>query len=395
VKRLLVLLPAVPEPLDTGAKIRNHGLLRLLGAEHEVDAIAFGSPAAGSALAGMVRRSKIVPEPGPRSAMRRVLDLGRADLPDMAWRRWSTRFMEELRCFVQDGAYAAVQAEGIEMARYLYAVPPGQRIYDAHNAEFLLQRRFSKTASAAYLRLYSRLQWRRLERFERRLVQDSSLTLAVSQHDANQLSALSGEGGNVRVIPNGVDAAAFPFRAPCTEQAANLLFLGKLDFRPNAEAIEWFVPSVLRPLFQSVPEARLFAVGASPPRWLVEAGQHESRIAVTGYVADERSYLARCAALVLPFRTGGGTRLKALIAMASGLPIVSTRLGMEGLDAEPGEDYLLAEAAPEWVAVLQRLLGDPGLRARLAHNGRALVERRYDWSALRAQVSAAYEWLDD
>jgi polysaccharide biosynthesis protein PslH len=299
-----------------------------------------------------------------------------------------------LRGFVAAGAYAAVQAEGIEMARYLYLIPPGQRIYDAHNAEFLLQRRFSKTAASPYLRLYSRLQWRRLERFERRLVQDSRLTVAVSQHDANQLSALAGEGGLVQVIPNGIDTAAYPFTAPGPEQAANLLFLGKLDFRPNAESAEWFVRTVLTPLFESVPEARLFAVGASPPRWLVHAGQHDDRIAVTGYVADERPYLARSAALVLPMRTGGGTRLKALIAMASGLPIVSTRLGMEGLDAEPGEDYLLAEGAADWVATLQRLIEDPTLRARLAHNGRALVERRYDWSALRAQLSAAYAWLD-
>ena len=113
---------------------------------------------------------------------------------------------------------------------------------------------------------------------------------------------------------------------------------------------------MLPPLFERVPAARLFAVGASPPRWLVEAGQHDDRIAVTGYVGDERPYLARCAALVLPLRTGGGTRLKALIAMASGLPIVSSRLGMEGLDAEPGEDYLLAETPAEWVTALQQVL---------------------------------------
>jgi glycosyltransferase involved in cell wall biosynthesis len=393
-KRLLVLLPAVPEPLDAGARIRNHGLLTLLSREHEVDAIAFGSPASQLALADMVRRSRVVPEPARRSALRRATDIARADLPDIAWRRWSPAFVAALQCFVKDGAYAAVQAEGIEMARYLYSVPPAQRIYDAHNAEFLLQRRFSATAASAFLRLYSRLQWRRLERFERRIVQDSRLTLAVSQHDANQLSALAGEGANVRVIPNGVDAAAYPFVAPRSEQAANLLFLGKLDFRPNADAIEWFAGSVLRPLFKSVPNARLFAVGANPPRWLVEAGQHDDRIAVTGYVADERSYLARCAALVLPLRTGGGTRLKALIAMASGLPVVSTRLGMEGLDAEPGEEYLVAETAAEWVASLQRVVGDPALRARLAHNGRALVERRYDWTALQAQASDAYAWLD-
>jgi polysaccharide biosynthesis protein PslH len=394
VSRLLVLLPAVPEPLDTGAKIRNHGLLRLLAAEHEVDAIAFGAPASGPDLACLVRRSTIVPAPRRRSAVRRALDVARTDLPDIAWRRWSTVFLDVLRCFVKERAYDAVQAEGIEMARYLYAVPPAQRIYDAHNAEFLLQRRFSKTASSAMLRTYSRLQWRRLERFERRVVQDSRLTLAVSQHDANQLAALTGEGRTVRVIPNGVDTAAYPFLAPGPEQAANLLFLGKLDFRPNAESADWFVRDVLRPLFDKVPTVRLFAVGAAPPKWLVEAGQHDDRIAVTGYVTDERSYLARCGALVLPMRTGGGTRLKALVAMASGLPIVSTRLGMEGLDAEPGEDFLVAEAAREWVTALERLLGDPALRMRLARNGRALVERRYDWSALRAEVSAAYAWLN-
>jgi len=390
-----VLLPAVPVPLDTGARIRNHGLLRLLAAEYEVDAIAFGPSAAEPALARLVHRAAVVPSPPRRAAMRRALDVARSDLPDMAWRLWSPALLDTLRCWLEGERYGVVQAEGIEMARYLYAVPPAQRIYDAHNAEFLLQRRFSKTASSAYLRLYSRLQWRRLERFERRVVQDSRLTLAVSQHDANQLSALAGPGGTVQVLPNGIDVAAYPFTPPRPEQAGNLLFLGKLDFRPNAESAEWLVRAVLRPLFESVPEARLFAVGANPPRWLVAAGQHDARIAVTGYVADERPYLARCAALVLPMLTGGGTRLKALIALASGLPIVSTRLGMEGLDAEPGEDYVLAEAAPEWVRALQRLIGDPALRARLARNGRALVERRYDWSALRDQARAAYAGLEE
>jgi glycosyltransferase involved in cell wall biosynthesis len=114
---------------------------------------------------------------------------------------------------------------------------------------------------------------------------------------------------------------------------------------------------------------------------------------VTGSVSDERPYLARCAALILPLRTGGGSRLKALVAMASGLPIVSTRLGMEGLDAEPGVHFVLADSAAEWVRCLERLLGDPDLRLQLARNGRALVEQRYDWSAIQADLQAAYRSL--
>ena len=146
-------------------------------------------------------------------------------------------------------------------------------------------------------------------------------------------------------------------------------------------------------LLDRVPQARLFAVGASPPAWLVRAGQHDDRVAVTGYVADERPYLDRCAALILPLRFGGGSRLKALIAMASGLPIISTRVGIEGLEAEADVHYLAAESPPAWVQAIDRLLGDTGLRQRLARAGRRLVEQQYDWSMIRADVRTAYDWL--
>ncbi|HEV7665061.1 MAG TPA: glycosyltransferase family 4 protein [Chloroflexota bacterium] len=365
--RLLLLLPGDPKALDAGAKIRNAGLLRLLASDHEVDTLVFGSPPR-------------------RSTVRRAADILRSPWPDMAWRLWSPAFAARVR---QQG-YSAVQAEGIEMARYLSVVPREKRIYDAHNAEFLLQRRVSLTAASLAGAAYSRIQWRRLERFERTIVRNSRLSLAVSQHDANQLLALGGPGVDVRVIPNGIDAAAYPFisasqKAPGFE----LLFLAKMDFRPNAEALRWFLDHV----FPSLPAVRLFAVGSRPPRWLVAAGQHNDRIAVTGYVDDERRYLARTHVLVLPLQTGGGSRLKALVAMASGLPIVSTRLGMEGLDVEPGVHFLPADTAAEWVASLRRLMAEPALRVGLATAGRQLIEQRYDWSALRQAVRAAYDWL--
>jgi polysaccharide biosynthesis protein PslH len=389
VSRLLFLLPSVPLPMDAGARIRNHALLEALGSEHDVDAIAFGRPDSQADLQKLARRACVVAEPAPRSVPRRTLDLGMSQLPDMAVRRWAPAFLAALGSMMNDGAYDAVQAEGIEMARYLEVVPPGQRIYDAHNAEFLFQRRLAQSAAPLHQQLYSRLQWRRLERFERRLVRGSRMTLAVSHHDANQLLALAGCEANVRVVPNAIDTTAYPFMPERRDASANLLFVGKLDFRPNAVAVRWFMERVL----PALPGARLFAVGAAPPAWLIQAGQHDDRIAVTGYVADDRPYLARSAALILPLQTGGGSRLKALIALASGLPIVSTRVGMEGLDAEPDRHFLLAESPTEWVASLGRLLTDSNLRQCLARNGRRLVEQRYDWAAVRADVSAAYAWL--
>jgi len=372
--RLLLLAPSPPWPPDTGARIRNAGLVSQLRADHEVDVLAFGD--------------QVTPPPG-RSFARRAMQMIRSDLPDMAHRLWSPAFAEAVRCRLRETEYGAVQGEGIEMARYLALVPPARRVYDAHNAEFLLQRRLASNASAV-AEVYSRLQWRRLERFERAVIRNSRMTLAVSEHDANQLVALAGRGANVRVVPNAIDVSVYPFREPTRSVQANLLFLGKLDFRPNGDALTWFIREVM----PSVGSARLFAVGAEPPGWLVAAGQHDARIAVTGYVADERPYFARAAALVLPLHTGGGSRLKVLVAMASGLPIISTRVGIEGLEVEPDVHYLQADTPVEWIESVKRILDDDGdLRQRLACNARRLVEQRYDWSATRDRLRDAYAWL--
>jgi polysaccharide biosynthesis protein PslH len=252
-----------------------------------------------------------------------------------------------------------------------------------------LQRRASEAAPGQVAKLYSRLQWRRLQRFEASVVRASRLTFAVSHHDANQLRALAPDAC-VTVLPNAIQAGVYPFRLPEADDAPNLLFVGKLDYRPNAEAVAWLYETVLPGIFQAVPGARLFVVGANPPQWLVRAGQHDERIAVTGHVADERPYLARCAVLLLPVQVAAGSRLKALVALASGLPIVSTALGMEGLEAQPGQDYVQAESAAEWVEAIGQLISRTEQRQTIATRGRALVEQHYDWSAVRPVLDAAY-----
>jgi glycosyltransferase involved in cell wall biosynthesis len=368
--RILFLLPSTPDPPDAGAKLRNLGLLRLAAAEHEVDVLAFSR----------------APR---RSRGRRLAEALRSDLPDMALRLWSPAFAHQVRQRLASTSYDLVQAEGIEMARYLAEAAPERRVYDAHNPEALLQRRAWAAAVRrrdAVAAAYSFLQWRRLERFERAVLRGSARTLAVSYHDANQLEAAAGK--TVHVVPSGIDVERYPFAEPTYEQPLNLLFLGKLDYRPNAEALRWLIEQVL-PRLANV---RLFAVGADPPGWLVAAGQHDERIAVTGAVPDERPYLRRAALLLLPLEVAAGARLKALVAMASGVPIVSTPLGMEGLEAVPGEHYACVSNldAEAWASRLTALLGEVERRRQLARAGRGLVEGCYSWAAIAPALQAAY-----
>ena len=308
--------------------------------------MAFGRRGGGD-LAGLARRSTVVPEPARRSAAAARAGRWRARTcrtwPGGAGRRVPGHAARLRRARALRWRPGRGHRDGpLSVRRAARDSASTTRTTPSFSCSAVFQRRRRPPA----LRLYSRLQWRRLERFERRLVAGQSAH--PGGFAARRQSAVRARGrGRERARHSerhrrrGVSVSWR--RRP--EQAANLLFLGKLDFRPNAESARVVCRRrCCGRCSTRVPTARLFAVGANPPRWLVEAGQHDDRIAVTGYVADERPYLARCAALVLPLRTGGGTRLKALIAMASGLPIVSTRLGMEGLDAEPGEDYLVAES---------------------------------------------------
>ena len=131
--RILILLPSDPTPRDSGARIRNAGLIDLLREDHEMETL-------------------IAPTPR-RTIARRAADIAVGELPDMAQRLWSSDMAKAVR----EGTYVAVQAEGIEMARYLLEVPPERRIYDAHNAEFLLQERLART-SPGLRAAYSRIQ---------------------------------------------------------------------------------------------------------------------------------------------------------------------------------------------------------------------------------------------
>lgn len=395
--KLLFLLPSVPDPPDAGARLRNLGLLRLAARNHTVDALAFGAAAELPRLAALVRRARVVSAPSTRGRVARVFRLVGSSRPDMAERLWSRSFQHCLADLLAHERYDAVQAEGIEMARYLAGVVGPARVYDAHNAEFALQRRAAewawgrrRLAAAAY----SRIQWERLARFEARVVHAADLTLAVSAPDAGELGQLAGLR-RLAVVPNGIDVASFPFGAPTASDEPSLLFLGKLDYRPNAEALRWFLDAVLPRLHRMLPAARLFAVGHNPPGWLVRAGQRDDRIAVTGGVVDERPYLARAGALVLPVWFGGGSRLKALVAFASGLPVVSSPLGMAGLEVSPERDFLQVEEPDPgaWARALAALLTDLETRQRIAANARALVERHYDWSAIAPRLDAAYASL--
>jgi glycosyltransferase involved in cell wall biosynthesis len=302
--------------------------------------------------------------------------------------------MNKLKAMLAEERYDLVQIEGLELAPYAAAVRGPLVIFDDHNVEYLLQKRAFETDIAnprrVHAALYSFIQWRRLRRWEARACREADAVLAVSEADAAALSKLCGR--RVDKVLNGIDLEAVPFREPNQEANPNLLFDGTMSFRPNVDAASWFGAEMLPLLRERRPDVRFWVVGRDPPPALVALNYGRNGAAVTGAVPSIEPYWERAGIYVLPMRIGGGSRFKALQAMARGLPIVSTRLGMEGIGAQSGRDHLLAETPADFVAAVLRLLDDAALRRSLATSARRAVGA-HDWSRIAPSLLSVYERL--
>ncbi len=200
-------------------------------------------------------------------------------------------------------------------------------------------------------------------------------------------------GLTATIIPNGVDSTYFRPDAALGEPTLpphSVVFTGKMDFRPNIDAVAWFVLEVWPAIRARVPDARFYIVGQKPhPR--VSALASAPGVTVTGYVDDVRPYTGGAAVYAVPLRIGGGTRLKILEAMAMGRPVVSTTLGCEGFPLTSGRQLLTADRPAEFAAAVADLLEHPEKGVPLGREARAFVERHYDWAAIVPLFDQVYE----
>ncbi|MCL4459984.1 MAG: glycosyltransferase [Chloroflexi bacterium] len=397
--RILFLTPHVPYPPHKGTAIRNFNIIENLAARHELTLVSFGEPADKAALAVLRRycvRVEVIPPP-TRSSLRRAFSVIFSEQPDLTLRLSSLALVQRLSSLLAAEEFDVIQIEGLEMAPLWEMAWKGKTtnrrplvVLDAHNAEYVLQRRAFETdlsRPATWVgAFYSFIQWWKLRRYEAKICRLVDGVVAVSEVDRRMLQSLV-PNLKATVVSNGVDLAEF---APLnSEREPFLVFSGTMDFRPNVDAVTWFCREILPRLRAEVPDLRFYIVGRDPKREVLRLGQIPGVI-VSGPVADIRPYVGRAAACVVPMRIGGGVRLKVLEAMALGTPVVSTSLGCEGIEVTPDENVLIANDAAEFAEKVLALLRDPERGRGLGRKARQLVEIKYDWRVLVPRLERFY-----
>ena len=390
----------LPHPANSGGRIRTLNLLTRLARRHTITFIAnrCANPAESRAARsflkahGMevveVEQAAIPPKKGPAFYLRLAANLA-SKVPYSVASHTSPAIEVAVRAFASRQSVDLWQAEWAASVEAFRSIAGARKIVMAPNVETLIWERYAVNETNPLKRWYINQQARKFERFERRTFAAAERVVTVTHDDAALVRDRFGMS-RVDVVDNGIDRAYFEGVKP-DRDPRKILFLGSLDWRPNLDAISLLLDDIFPKVLAEVPEATLDIVGRGPSESLRKRIEATPSARLHADVADVRPYLATNGAMVVPLRIGGGSRLKILEALATGLPVISTTVGAEGLELRDGVEIEIADT-PEAIAQgLIRAIREPRRAAGIAAKGRALVLDRYDWDHLAEALERSWE----
>jgi glycosyltransferase involved in cell wall biosynthesis len=384
---ILVLTPYIPFPPNFGGSVRIFHLIRQLHRlGHAVHLLSFreeGGAGDPKGLEPFCRTIKLIARDTGRKRFRQL-----ASLLSRRSFQWSFHYTDAMQValdqLVRDQQIDLILVEFSQMAGYQF--PAGVPVVlDEHNVEFDLLERMATREHGAFRKWFNGVEARKFRREELGACRAAALTLVTSERDGALLREHAPQL-RTATITNGVDCDQFA-RPAGPRKPDTAVFVGATHYFPNEEGVLYFLREVFPLIQEKLPRFRFTVVGGNPPLSLVR--YQSDAIEVTGYVDDVRPFMWESSVFVVPLRMGGGTRFKIVEAFAAGLPVVSTRLGAEGIPVKDGRELLLADTPAELAAAVLRVLEDPALAEGLARAGLDYVRRHFDWAVIGAKLDAA------
>jgi glycosyltransferase involved in cell wall biosynthesis len=396
--RVVMVDEELPYPPTSGKRIRTLNLTLRLAQRHRLTYVCHRNADADEAqkaaaffadrgIETVVVDRIVPPKSGPRFYLRLAANL-LSPLPYSVATHQSRALRQALADLARRQRVDVWHCEWTPYAEALRGIVGERRVVVAHNVESIIWQRYYETERHPLRRWYIGRQWRKFQRFERRILSEVERTIAVSNTDAQRLREQFGVG-RVEVVENGVDLEYFQPQAR-RRTAHRLLFLGSLDWRPNLDGVSLLLDRIFPAVRAAEPSAQLCLVGRNPPASLRQRIAGMAGVELHASVPDVRPYLADCGFLVVPLRIGGGSRLKILEALASGTPVVSTRIGAEGLQLEAGQDLTVVEDIDGLENAIIAAIRQPEIVQAQAERGREKVLEQYDWDRLAVQMEQVW-----
>lgn len=393
--RIVYLIRYAPIPGNSGARLRISGIWRALQDHGDVQLIVIGeTPPYAVRKQLYALGAKLYPSRREGSFLRilgnRLLALIRGENVSTA-RYFSPARAERIansiaatgpNLIILDDTFLSV------FAPYFQGLAP-HMIIDTHNVESRLMKRIAEQSRNPVQKLRFRFEARQMARLERSNLAVANQIWAVSNDDAKFYSD-DLKHPRVEVVPNVIDIGNYTPEADI--EGATIAFMGWFYHWPNVDAALRLIDLSERLLARGV-RHKLLLIGRDPNPAMVRRSAQLDHVTLTGEVPDVRPLVGRATLFAAPLTAGSGTKLKVLEAMAMARPVVTTEIGAEGLNIEPGHGAIVTDDDEALIDAMADLLADPARASEMGLEGRKFVEDNFSLDAVRASVSEAFDDL--
>jgi len=393
---LLFITEKFPYPLNNGGNIRTYHILKNLSNEHNVTLFSMEPEKGDLSFLKKVCTVRTFPRERRTSLWKLYYLLCSiwGTKPYPINKNYSKGIEKALRKSLQNNEFDCVHFNHIDAAIYFDVVKEvsGDKlltVFDTHNilSELL---NTVKEHSFFMFTWFIGLQEKKILELEYRYFRSVDSCLVCSKEEADKIRLIEPKTA-LKVVPNGVDIEHFSRRKAYSHEGKpqKLVFIGAMGYYPNVDAVLFFSDKVLPLILKEKPNVEFWVVGNDPPKE-VRALEGKLPVHVTGHVDDVRDYVEGGQVFVVPLRSGGGTKLKVLDALAMEIPVVSTNIGAKGISVENGENILLADSPEELANCIMQVLEDKKKADKLIKNGRKLVCEHYSWDVIGEEFLNIY-----
>ncbi|MBT8220887.1 MAG: glycosyltransferase family 4 protein [Bacteroidia bacterium] len=288
----------------------------------------------------------------------------------------SVLFENKLKEILQKSSFDVVIVESVHMGHYLQTIRKYSRaqiVLKCHNVEHELWSRIAENTSFSLKRWYLRNEARLMAQFEMQALKHVDRVIFLSKRDRDVFVA-AGFDNDYTINPSSLDLSYY--NTPKTSKNFTIGFIGSLDWIPNVEGLKWFLDNVWPQVYKALPYAEFHVAGRNPGNDFYS--RPARNIFIHGEVRSAKDFMSDHQILVVPLLSGSGIRIKILEGLALERTVITTPLGVEGIDAMHGEHLLIAKNSQEFIKNIQYCAMDDELMTKLGTNGRLFIQSRYD-----------------
>jgi sugar transferase (PEP-CTERM/EpsH1 system associated) len=387
---ILILSHRVPFPPNKGEKIRTfHQIEHLNELGHQIHLFSpFEDPSelAHFKALGETLCQSVTAAPLKNKAMRLLAGLIKGQPMSVA-NFYDKSLQQKLDKFLATNSVDAILCSASSMAEYIFKSivlntleTKPLLVMDFMDVDSDKWGQYQQSSAFPMSRVYAREQ-KLLANYERQIVKHFAASYLIAQAEVTLFNQNVMKSDKVHVMGNGLDTLAFyPPQVKQPNPAPVFLFTGVMDYKPNEDAVIWFVNTCWPTITTEHPNARFIIAGMNPSADITQLANDKS-IEVTGFVEDILPYYHQADIFVAPFRLARGVQNKVLQAFACELPVISTPMGAEGILCQADQDILIATTPEEFIAQANRLITQPELGKSIGQNALQIIQKHYSWSS--------------